>query len=126
MVSRGVSIAILGVLLSAGPAVTWSVTPPGNAVRGKRLFVKEGCASCHGTTGAGSLVSAPRIAPDPVSWMAFIRQLRHPYDSGRYGSLGMPMFGRSLLTDAQAADIYAYLTSIRPGPTAAQIPLLGK
>ena len=121
VILRGATGAILGLLLSltVGAAI-----PAGNAASGKTLFIREGCASCHGTSGAGALVSAPEIAPDPAPWSAFIRQLRRPLNSGRYGTLGMPRFGNAILTEAQAADIYAYLLSIKSGSPASQIPLL--
>lgn len=116
--------ALAGWLVFAGVATAWSATPPGNSVQGHRLFMEEGCFTCHGTTGMGSIISGPQIAPGAVPWIAFMRQLRTPYNSWRYGNVGMPRFGKDVLTDSQAADIYAYLLSIKPGPSAAQVPLL--
>ncbi len=119
-------VTMLGLILCATSAIAWSAPPPGNAARGKKAFMKEGCYTCHGTTGVGSIIAGPQLAPGLVPWDAFLRQLRSPYNSWRYGNVGMPEFGSGVLTNTEAADIYAYLASIKPGPTAAQIPLLHK
>ena len=123
---RGAWTVMLGLLLCTGAAAVSSATPSGNASEGKRLFMREGCYTCHGTTGVGSIISGPQIAPGVVPWVAFIHQLRTPYNSWRYGNVGMPKFGKGVLTEAQAADIYSYLSSIKPGQAATQIPLLRK
>jgi mono/diheme cytochrome c family protein len=123
---RDAGIVVLGVLLSVRAVIAWSGTPQGNALQGEKLFMREGCYTCHGTTAVGSIISGPQLAPEVVPWAAFIRQLRTPYNSWRYGNVGMPRFGKGVLTTAQAADLYAYLLSIKPGPTAAQVPLLRK
>jgi len=95
----------------------------GNAQEGKRLFLTIGCYECHGTLGAGAN-TGPRLAPNPIPWPAFFYQLRHPAGTPPYGNMQMPPYSRALVTDAQLADIYAYLQSIKPGRPANQIPLL--
>lgn len=97
--------------------------PAGNAQRGKRLYLAVGCYECHGTTGAGA-TTGPQIAPNPVPFPAFVYQLRHPLGSPPYGNIKMPRYGETVLSDSQAADIYAYLASIGPSPPASKIPLL--
>jgi len=98
---------------------------PGDAARGRQLFLREGCYTCHGTLGAGA-ITGPRLAPGPIPWTAFLYQLRHPRGTPPYQNIRMPEFGPRVLTDAQAADVYAYLVSIAPGPPAAKIPLLNE
>ncbi len=46
-----------------------------------------------------------------------MRQLRRP-------SARMPVYSTVVLSDAQAADIIAYLQSIKPGKPAKDIPIL--
>ncbi len=120
----GATVLIAAAAL-AGVTVAQSDTPPGNAQRGKRLYLAVGCYECHGTTGTGA-ITGPKIAPNPVPFPAFIYQLRHPLGSPPYGNIKMPAYGDTVLSDAQAADIYAYLASIGPSPSASKIPLLNR
>ena len=98
-----------GVALAGGP--------PGDSVEGKRLFLTYGCYQCHGTTGAGGGIAGPKLAPNPLPLEALKAKLRTA--SGR-----MPVYTAALVTDAQIADISAYLQSIPSGKSAADIPLL--
>ncbi len=54
---------------------------------------------------------------DPPAYPAFIVQLRTPRNV-------MPPFTAKVLTDQQAADIYAYISTFPKGPDARNIPLL--
>jgi mono/diheme cytochrome c family protein len=49
-----------------------SPAPAGNVENGKKLFVKNGCAGCHGLEGQGAPTSGPRIGPNPLPVAAFI------------------------------------------------------
>jgi ubiquinol-cytochrome c reductase cytochrome c subunit len=80
--------------------------PHGDAQNGRQLFTDKGCYSCHGFVGQGSR-EAPRIAP-PIAFPAFELQLRRPRAI-------MPPYEPTLVSDQQAADIYAYLAS-QPAP----------
>jgi ubiquinol-cytochrome c reductase cytochrome c subunit len=86
--------------------------PAGNAENGKRLFNKIGCYQCHGREGQGSIVTGPRIAPDPIPYDALLRYVRKP--SGE-----MPPYTAKVVSDQELADIYAFLQS-RPHPPAAK------
>ena len=88
-----------------------------NAAIGKRLFLRDRCYTCHGTEGAGGGIAGPRLAPDPLPFQVFLMQLRRPANR-------MPPYSENVLSDGEAADIYAYLLSIQPGRPAGQIPLL--
>jgi ubiquinol-cytochrome c reductase cytochrome c subunit len=91
-------------------------TPAGDAARGKGVYMKEMCWSCHGTVGQGSQYG-PKLAPQPFPWEAFAHQVRTPRSS-------MPPYTASHLADADLADVYAYVASIKPGKKASDIPLL--
>jgi mono/diheme cytochrome c family protein len=89
----------------------------GDPVEGKRLFLADGCYQCHGTTGAGGGMAGPRLAPNPLPLEGVRAKLRTA--SGR-----MPVYTAAVLSDAQIADIVAYLQSIPRGKSAQDIPLL--
>jgi mono/diheme cytochrome c family protein len=120
-----ITAVLLALTAGAGLALAQSAQPAGNVQRGHDLFMTEGCYSCHGTTGTGS-IDGPRLAPGPIPWPAFIYQLRHPRGTPPYGNIKMPMFSERVLSDAQAADIFAYLSSVRNGPPASGIALLNE
>jgi mono/diheme cytochrome c family protein len=93
-------------------------TPAGSAQAGKKAYLDKMCHTCHGTLGqGGERSSGPRIAPQPYPWEAFAMQVRRP-------RAAMPRFPAEFLTDRELADIYAYLSAIKPGPNAGDIPLL--
>jgi mono/diheme cytochrome c family protein len=89
----------------------------GDPVEGKRLFLRDGCYQCHGTTGAGGGIAGPKLAPNPVPLEVIKAKLRTA--SGR-----MPVYTPAVLTDAEIAAIAAYLQSIPSGTPAQNIPLL--
>ena len=91
----------------------------GNAENGKRLFMRDGCYECHGMLGQGAYSYGPRIGPDPISVQGIINYIRKP-------SGNMPPFTAKIVSDQDAADIYAYLKSV-PRPVAIKnIPLFTK
>ena len=79
-----------------------------------------GCYACHGTVGQGGERGAgPKLAPQSVP----VRSLRVP-DAPRPAA-NMPRYPpESPAPTRDLADIYAYVTSIKPGPKAKDIPLL--
>jgi mono/diheme cytochrome c family protein len=107
----GLALCSLALASAAGAAA------PGDAANGKRLFLRDRCYTCHGTQGAGGGIAGPRLAPDPLPFQVLLMQLRRPANR-------MPPYSENVLSDAEAADIYAYLKSIQPGRPAGQIPLL--
>lgn len=97
-------------------AVVAQTAPKGDAVHGKAIFASYGCWQCHGYQGQGSN-AGPKLAPDPLPYDAFERQLRKPRDR-------MPIYTRKTTSEQDVADIYAYLQSIPKAKTVAEIPLL--
>ncbi|HEV7775939.1 MAG TPA: c-type cytochrome [Luteibacter sp.] len=91
--------------------------PPGDAAHGHHLFLTVGCYQCHGTSGEGGGVFGPKLAPDPLPFIAVDHQLRSP-------AMRMPVYTAKVLSDQDVADIYAYLKSIPPSKQPDQIPLL--
>jgi mono/diheme cytochrome c family protein len=82
---------------------------------GNTVFMKSGCWQCHGTVGQGG--AGPRIAPDPLPYDTFAAFVRTT-------SRAMPPYREKILSDADLADIYAYLQSIPKPADAKNIPLL--
>jgi mono/diheme cytochrome c family protein len=103
----------------AQPIGEWPQGKPANALaHGKQVFMAQGCYSCHGTEGqGGDRGTGPKLAPEVYPLEVFTNQLRHPRDL-------MPRYPKNFLSDADVADIHAYLSSVKPSPKAKDIPLL--
>jgi mono/diheme cytochrome c family protein len=80
-------------------------TPPGNPENGKKWFLMNNCSACHGPHGNDG--KAPHIAGLDLSFGSFLRKLRSA------DSAIMPEFPESKVSKQDAADIYAYLKSIK-------------
>ena len=92
--------------------------PAGDVERGRSAYMKNMCHTCHGTAGqGGDRGSGPRIAYDVWPWEGFVQQVRRPREQ-------MPRYAAQHLPDGDLADIYAYVSSMKRGPKAADIPLL--
>jgi mono/diheme cytochrome c family protein len=102
-------------LAIASPGVFAQDTPRGDVTNGKKLFDTIGCFECHGLAGQGGN-AGPKLI-DPPAYPAFIVQLRTPRNI-------MPPFTAKVLTDQQAADIYAYISTFPKPPDPKTIPLL--
>jgi mono/diheme cytochrome c family protein len=87
-----------------------------SAEKGKAAFVQHGCWQCHGYVGQGG-VTGPKLAPNPMPLEAmsiFVRNTRG----------GMPPYQKAILSDADLADIHAYLQSLPKAPDYKSIQLL--
>lgn len=84
---------------------------------GKKLFTNDGCYECHGHMAQGG--TGPRLGPDPIPFSAFLQYVRHPAGS-------MPPFTSKVVSDAEFADIYAFISSLPQPPKAKDIPLLNQ
>ncbi len=112
----GTCLAFWAVLAASQIALAQSA-PPGDAARGRETFRQVGCWECHGTSGEGGGWQGPRIAPRPLPWAAFNEQLRRPRSQ-------MPPYHEDVLSSAEAADIYAYLSAVPAARPAGEIPQL--
>jgi ubiquinol-cytochrome c reductase cytochrome c subunit len=106
-----VIIAMLAGTQGAAPG-----TPKGSAENGKALFMKFGCYECHGREGQGA-VTGPRLNQNPITYARFTAYIRKP--SGE-----MPPYTTKVVSEQQAADIYAFLQSLPKPPAVESVPLL--
>jgi len=89
-----------------------------DAQKGKDAFVQHGCWQCHGYVGQGG-VTGPKLAPNPMPLAAmnvFVRNTNR----------AMPPYQKEILSDADLADIHAYLQTIPGGKDYKSIPLLNQ
>jgi mono/diheme cytochrome c family protein len=93
----------------------------GDATRGKALYMRDACYTCHGTTGASTSFVGPKLVHSGLTATLILRQLRHPLAQ-------MPAYTEKVLSDSDAADIAAYVLSLSqgPAPTGKDIPLLNQ
>ena len=112
-------VRVLGAGVFAGLLLASSAmaqgAPKGDSANGKTLYDTVGCFECHGYVGQGGGAGPHLITPP--AWEAFILQVRTPRQV-------MPPFTPKVLTDQQAADIYAYIQTFPKPPDPKSIPLL--
>ena len=118
VLSLGAATAAAQAPAATSPAASQSTTPAGNAENGKKVYTNYYCYACHGTVGQGGR-DGVRIAPNPPSLATITRYVRKP--SGQ-----MPPYTSKVLADQDLADIYAFLRTIPPSPSAKNIPLLNQ
>lgn len=93
--------------------------PSGDAAKGKRIFLADGCFTCHGRSGQGGAYNgpAPILAHTALPFDGFKGQLRNPAND-------MPAYSDAVLSDQDVADIYAFVETL-PGATSPKdIPIL--
>jgi mono/diheme cytochrome c family protein len=98
------------------PAAAAAKAPAGNADNGKKIFSSYGCYQCHNYAANGG-GAGPRLAPNPIAFAAFLRQIRKPANE-------MPPYTAKVVTDQDVADIYAFLQTVPAAPPASGIPIL--
>ena len=107
---RLIAFTLIG--LVAAPALA------ADAAKGKSAFMKNGCWQCHGELGQGG-AAGKTLAPKPMPFEAFnvfVRNSNGP----------MPPYPKEILSDADLADIHAYLQSIPAARDYKSIPLLSQ
>src|ERR1700722_642625 len=98
-------------------AVTGAQTP-GDAKHGKELFTKYSCYACHGFSGQNG--NGARLVPMKFQQAGFIAYVRNPPRANQ-----IPSYSPKVLTDADFADIYAYIRSLPDSaPSPASVPIL--
>ena len=109
------------VILAAAAVLAGFMSRPAaaaDAAKGKIAFEKNGCWQCHGYIGQGG-AAGKTLAPKPMpleAFNVFVRNSNGP----------MPPYPKQILSDADLADIHAYLSSIPAPKDYKSIPLLSQ
>ena len=108
------------ILAAAAVAASFASRPAAAAdvAKGKVAYEKNGCWQCHGYVGQGG-VHGKTLAPKPMAYDAFNVFVRN--SNGQ-----MPPYPKQILSDADLADIHAYLSSIPASKDYKSIPLLNQ
>lgn len=100
------------------PVLAYTQAPAGgNVENGKKLYLKYGCYECHGYAGQGG--AGARLVPNVPAAAALIAYVRHPAGA-------MPPYTTRVASDADLADIRAYLASLPAPPPLSSVPLLNQ
>src|SRR5579862_490217 len=96
---------------ASGSRVQANKVSTGDAQKGKQILETLGCNKCHGSEGEGVAGSGPggvpRIASTSLPLPAFIQLVRKPKNV-------MPPFSPEKASDADLADVYALLQTLKP------------
>jgi ubiquinol-cytochrome c reductase cytochrome c subunit len=109
------------VILGAAAIIAGFTSRPAaaaDAAKGRLAFEKNGCWQCHGYVAQGG-AQGKTLAPKPMPFEAFsvfVRNSKGP----------MPPYPKQILSDADLADIHAYLASIPAPKDYKTIPLLNQ
>ena len=114
-----VAACVLALGLVGAPAGRAQSAPPGDAENGKRVYLADGCFTCHGRIGEGGNYYGltPILARTELPFAGFKQQLRDPVRV-------MPPYAETVLSDKEAADIYAFLQTLPGKRPAEDFPLL--
>jgi mono/diheme cytochrome c family protein len=111
----------LAALAAVTAAPAWAQdAPAGNAANGKRVYLADGCFTCHGRAGQGGAYNgpAPALAKTAMPFEGFKMQVRNP-------SKDMPAYSEAVMPDQQVADIYAFVQSLPGRSNPKDIAILG-
>ena len=122
---KHIILALAGLVLAAGPTCAQQGSAPagqgsapaGNAENGKTLYAQIGCYQCHGLAGQGARMTGPRISRTEFPFEGFLYQLRHPANQ-------MPPYEAAVVSNQDAADLYAYVRQMPTPRDPNSIPLL--
>ena len=115
---KHIILALTGLMLAAGPiCAQQDSAPAGNIANGKTLYVQVGCYQCHGQAGQGARPTGPSVSRTQFPFEGFLNQLRHPANQ-------MPPYEAAVVSDQEAADIYAYVRQMPAPRDPNSIPLL--
>jgi mono/diheme cytochrome c family protein len=108
------AFAVSAIVVFAFFAAVDAQPPPGDAQKGKELYLKYSCYACHGYDGHGG--AGARLVPLALTAARFTAYVHSPRR--------MPPYTDKVLSDAQLGDLFAYIKSMPASPSADQIPLL--
>ena len=102
---------------SAAPAIAApQQKTSGDATQGKRLYLEYSCWACHGYTAQTG--NGQRLQPPRLEERQFVAYLRTPR------TRQMPAYSSKVMSDREAADIYAFVLSLPREPETKDVPLL--
>lgn len=113
------AFAAVAIGVSASAMAQAQDAPRGDAANGKRLFLIDGCFTCHGRSGQGGAYNgpAPILAHTALPFDGFKGYLREPAND-------MPAYSSAVLSDKDIADIYAFVESLPGAGSAKDISIL--
>ena len=120
MLSRATVVcAALALCLAAPSARSEDAAPSGDAAKGKRIYLADGCFLCHGRVGQGGGYNGPvpALAKTELPLEAFRGLVRQPAND-------MPAYSAAVLSDEQIADIYSFVRSLPGRRDPKSIPIL--
>jgi len=100
-------------------AAPGQAAPQGDPKAGQQVYLSIGCWECHGQSAQGGAITGPRLAHTALPYAAVLQQLRVPQNQ-------MPPYEAAAASDADVANIYAWLESLPAPQSAANIPLLNQ
>lgn len=109
---------VLGAATLFAQAPASNSASSGDAAKGKDLFLSYTCYGCHGFSAQNG-PAGNKLNPMKMTLQGFTALVRKPTAPNR-----MPSYSAKVITDAQLADIYAYLKTLPNAPPAKDIPLL--
>ncbi len=115
------AFAAAALSLGASSLLQAQDAPPGDTENGKRLYLADGCFTCHGRSGQGGALNypAPPLAQIEMPVEALQAYLREPPND-------MPAYSAEVLSDKEVADIHAFLRSLPGRKPVKDIPLLNQ
>jgi mono/diheme cytochrome c family protein len=93
--------------------------PKGDPAHGKRIYLADGCFTCHGRSGQGGAYNgpAPILAHTALPFEGFKGQIRNPIND-------MPAYSNAILSDQDVVDIYAFVESLPGSRSPRDFPVL--
>ena len=118
-VSGLLGAACMVALGTIGFAAQAQDAPAGDAANGQRVYLADGCFTCHGRLGEGGNYygTTPVLAKTELPYEGFVQQLRDPVRV-------MPPYTAAVLSDKEAADIFAFLKTLPGRRPVKDFPLL--
>ena len=109
---KQIAVTTFAVAAIGAVAVQAQDAPRGDAANGKRVYLADGCFTCHGRSGQGGAYNspAPILAHTALPFDGFKGQIRNPVND-------MPAYPAAILSDKDIADIYTFVETL-PGPRA--------
>lgn len=110
-------MAMLLVSIASGQSADQpAAQPAGDAKAGSELYLKNGCWECHGYSGANG-PGAPLVLTT-LNATGFMNYIRNPRTNN------MPLYSAKVISDKDAANLFAYIKTFKKPPEVKDVPLL--